>query len=102
MLWDDLQLLRSIDAMEQQSSYIGTRHRLLEELARRKGVPWNEEMRAFSIELALANAAGYLTWTDRSSTYTVKFALRAIPTCGRRRSTTSSSPLPVVIEHVAG
>lgn len=79
MLWDDLQLLRSIDEMEQQGSYIGTGHRLLEELARRKGVPWNEEMRAFAIELALANAAGYLTWTDRSSTYTVKFGPTSDP-----------------------
>lgn len=70
MVWDDLQLLRSIDEMERQGAYIGTGQRLLQELARHKGVPWDEQMRAFAIELELANVAGYLTWTDRSSMYT--------------------------------
>jgi uncharacterized protein (TIGR02391 family) len=79
MLWDDLQLLQWIDEMEQQSAYIGTGHRLLEELARRQGVPWNEEMRAFAIELALAHDAGYLMWTDRSSTYAVRFSPTSDP-----------------------
>lgn len=67
MHWDDLQLLRSIDEMEQQNAYIGNGLRLLEELARRQGFLYHEELRPFAIELALASNAGYLTWTDRSS-----------------------------------
>jgi len=67
MLWNDLQLLHWIDEMEQEGAYIGNGHRLLQELARRQGVPeWHKEMRSFAVELALAYEAGYVTWTDRS------------------------------------
>ena len=52
--WDDLQLRRSVDEMEQQSAYIGNGLRLLEELARRRGFLYHEELRPFGIELALA------------------------------------------------
>ena len=74
MLWDDLQLLRSIDEMEQQGAYIGNGLRLLEELARRRGVPYHEELRPFAVELALAHDAGYLTWTERSSRFVGQYA----------------------------
>jgi uncharacterized protein (TIGR02391 family) len=69
MRWDDLQLLRSIDEMEQSQAYIGNGHNMLQQLAQRAGVPMHEEMSGFAIELALACDAGYLTWTDRSQQY---------------------------------
>ncbi len=69
MRWDDLQLLRWIDELEQTSAYIGNGNYLLQQLAQRTGVPWHEDMASFAVELALAYEAGYLTWTDRSSQY---------------------------------
>ena len=72
MRWDDLQLLGWID-MEQANSYIGNGLHLLEQLSQRAGVPSYENMPQFATELALANDAGYLTWTDRSSHYVGRF-----------------------------
>lgn len=69
MLWDDLQLLRWIDELEQPNGWSGDGHRLLEELARKQGAHWPEETRAFAVELVLAHDAGYLTWTDHSARY---------------------------------
>src|SRR5258708_23287782 len=69
MRWDDLQILRWIDEIEQSNQYIGNGHNLLQQLSQRAGIGWQEEIRGFAIELALAHEAGYLTWTDRSPQY---------------------------------
>jgi uncharacterized protein (TIGR02391 family) len=58
-----------MDEMEQANGWIGNGYRLLEELARRQGIAQHEEMKAFAKELTLAHDAGFLTWTDRSSTW---------------------------------
>jgi hypothetical protein len=69
MRWDDLQILGWIDETEQSNQYIGNGHNLLPQLSQRAGFGWQEEIRPFAIELALAHEAGYLTWTDRSAQY---------------------------------
>ena len=69
MRWDDLQLLRWIDELEQTNAYIGNGQNLLQQVARLAGVPWHDDMAGFAVELELAHGAGYLTWTDRSSHY---------------------------------
>lgn len=74
MRWDDLQILRWIDELEGAGGYIGNGQRLLQELARRADIPWHEEMTGFAIELALAQDAGYLTWTDRSAQVVGRFS----------------------------
>lgn len=66
-MWDDLQLLRVIDEMEQENQYLGNGLNLLDQLARRLGVPAHEERPGFAIELSLAQEAGYLTWRNNSS-----------------------------------
>ncbi|HEU5269355.1 MAG TPA: TIGR02391 family protein [Jatrophihabitans sp.] len=67
MRWDDLQILRSIDEIEQSGQYLGSGLNLLDRLAREANVAPYESMREFAIELALAYHKGYLTWVDRSS-----------------------------------
>src|SRR4051812_6350397 len=62
MRWDDLQLLRWIDEMEEPGQYVGNGLSLLEQLARRAGVPPYEFSREFANELALAHDKGYLAW----------------------------------------
>jgi uncharacterized protein (TIGR02391 family) len=69
MRWDDLELLRSIDELEQTGQYLGNGLNLLEQLARQANVPPYEAMAEFAIELALAHNAGYLTWIDRSDRF---------------------------------
>lgn len=76
MRWDDLQILRWIDEIEQSQTYFGNGHNLLQQLAQRAGVPMHEEMASFATELALAYDAGYLTWADRSQ----QFVGRSSPT----------------------
>ncbi len=76
MRWDDLQILRWIDEIEQSQVYFGNGHNLLQQLAQRAGVPMHEGMASFATELALAYDAGYLTWTDRSQ----QFVGRSSPT----------------------
>ena len=74
MRWDDLQLLRWIDELEQAGSYLGSGYYLLEHVARLAGVQPHEDMQGFAIELALACDAGYLAWTDRSSQFGGRFS----------------------------
>jgi hypothetical protein len=57
MRWDDLQILRWIDEIEQSNQYIGNGHNLLQQLSQRAGIVWQEEIRGFAIELALAHEA---------------------------------------------
>jgi len=76
MRWDDLQILRSIDDMEQSGQYLGNGLNLLDQLARQAGVPPHESKRELAIELALAYDKGYLTWTDRSD----RWVTRSSPT----------------------
>src|SRR5689334_6929779 len=66
MRWDDLQLLRSIDAMEESGQHLGSGLNLLELLAQEAGIPMYETMGEFAIELALARDADFVTWIDRS------------------------------------
>lgn len=74
MRWDDLQLLRRIDEIEQAGSYIGNGQYLLQQLTQKEGVPWNEGLAEFAKELELAHNAGFLTWTDRSSQWGGNFS----------------------------
>jgi uncharacterized protein (TIGR02391 family) len=69
MQWDDLQLLRWIDELEQMNATFFNGADLLQQLAQRAGLPWHEYMARFAVELSLAYEAGYLTWTDRNSQY---------------------------------
>jgi uncharacterized protein (TIGR02391 family) len=64
--WDDVQLLRWIDEIEQTGAYIGNGYYLLQQLAPKAGVAVHEETRGFARELQLAHDAEYLQWTDRS------------------------------------
>jgi hypothetical protein len=66
MRWDDLQILRWIDELEQSGQWLGDGLDLLERLAQKAGVSRYEAMNEFAIELSLAHNRGYITWTDRS------------------------------------
>jgi len=66
MLWDDLQILRALDEMEQSGGGWTTGYRLLEQFARPAGIAVHEVMGPFAKELVLARQAGYLTWTDQN------------------------------------
>jgi len=69
MRWDDIQILRWIDEMEEQNQYLGNGLYLLQQLNQRLGVQQHENIEGFAIELTLAYEAGYVTWTDRSSNW---------------------------------
>ncbi len=73
MRWDDLQLLRSIDEIEQHGGRVLKGYWLFGELTRPNESLADKEMELFARELYLAGQAGYLTWTDSSSRYTVTF-----------------------------
>jgi hypothetical protein len=98
MRWDDLQLLRWIDELEQTNHAIANGLDLLKELNHRDGLPIHEGVSEFAKELALAHNAGFMTWTDRSSDRAGGIAepgdsaRPATPPTGLECSTTSSSP----------
>jgi uncharacterized protein (TIGR02391 family) len=67
MRWDDLQLLRRIDEIEQAGGYLGNGLYLLQRLNQDAGLPQSDGVSEFAKELALAHEAGFLTWTDRNA-----------------------------------
>ncbi len=69
MRWDDLQLLRRIDEIEQAGGYVVNGLYLLQRLNQDDGLPQGDGMSEFAKELSLAFEAGFLTWTDRSSQF---------------------------------
>jgi len=66
--WDDLELLRNIDELEtsEQMSDLSNGYLLMQRAAQGKAIDWNQDATGFARELLLIEAAGYLTWTDRS------------------------------------
>ncbi|MHB8296924.1 MAG: TIGR02391 family protein [Acidimicrobiales bacterium] len=66
MRWDDLQILRWIDEMEQSRIPAHSGQFLLERCAETAGVAWHEDMGTFVAELLLERDAGYLTWTQQT------------------------------------
>jgi hypothetical protein len=66
MRWDDLQLLKVIDELEQsgQTGYLLNGYELLKQSAGGQTVEWGRDEAPFVHELLLAAEAGYLTWTD--------------------------------------
>ncbi len=65
MRWDDLELLRRIDDLEQTGNFgtLSSGLNLLQDMGG-QGVIWDRESPAFAHELQLANDAGYLTWRE--------------------------------------
>lgn len=64
MRWDDLQLLKVIDDLEQSGQYISNGLTLLEQAAQGQTIRQDQEATPFARELLLARDAGYLTWND--------------------------------------
>jgi uncharacterized protein (TIGR02391 family) len=67
MRWDDLQLLKVIDDLEQSGQYISNGLTLLEQAAQGQTIRQDQEATPFARELLLARDAGYLTWNDQSA-----------------------------------
>ncbi len=67
MRWDDLELLRHIDELEQTGHVapLGSGLYLLEDMGG-QGLAWDREAPAFARELRLANDAGFLTWRENA------------------------------------
>lgn len=65
MRWDDLELLRRIDELEQGGNVapLSSGLNLLQDMGG-QGVAWDREAPAFARELLLASVAGYLTWRE--------------------------------------
>jgi uncharacterized protein (TIGR02391 family) len=63
--WDDLQLLRLVDDLE-QSGQIGDLANGLNLMQRVGGseIDWNRDLRPFAHELMMAEEAGYMTWKE--------------------------------------
>jgi hypothetical protein len=61
MRWDDLQLLKVIDDLEQSGQYISNGLTLLEQAAQGQTIRQDQEATPFARELLLAHDAGYLT-----------------------------------------
>jgi hypothetical protein len=66
MRWDDLQLLRLIDELEEseQFSYLGNGTALLQKASEDKQITWGRDELPFAQELLLAARAGYITWDE--------------------------------------
>jgi uncharacterized protein (TIGR02391 family) len=73
MRWDDIQLLRSIDELEEENQSFGNGLNLLQQLNQRRNVPQQDGIDSFAVELALAFQTGYLTATDRSQNWVGNF-----------------------------
>src|SRR5690242_6494520 len=68
MRWDDLELLRWIDDLEQsEPAVLFTGFSLMERMGRGKGLNYSVDPAPFARELLLARDAGYLTFNDRAS-----------------------------------
>jgi len=65
MCWDDLELFRRIDDLEQAGNVapLSSGLNLLRDMGG-QGVAWDPEAPAFARELLLASDAGYLTWRE--------------------------------------
>jgi hypothetical protein len=67
MRWDDLQLLRLIDAFEEsgQIGQLSSGYNLIQAASAGQAIDWDRDTRTFARELLLARAAGYLEWIDQ-------------------------------------
>ncbi len=68
MRWDDLQLLKLIDELEQTEQFGDLRNGLdlLRRAAAGQAVEWGRDEHSFARELLLAHDASYVTWKDQS------------------------------------
>ncbi len=65
MRWDDLQLLRLADELEQtEPSALGNGLGLMQRAAGTQGFPAENDQRSFARELLIARDAGYMGWED--------------------------------------
>jgi len=66
--WDDIDLLRVIDELEQkgQTGSLFDGHRLMEAAARGKQLDWQRNPSPFARELVLARNSGYLEYDDQT------------------------------------
>ncbi len=69
MRWDDLQLLKLIDDLEesQQTSYLVNGIALLQKASEGQAIDWGRDTTPFAHELLLAHDAGYIVWDDRAA-----------------------------------
>jgi hypothetical protein len=69
MRWDDLQLLKLIDDLEesQQTSNLVNGIALLQKASEGQPIEWGRDTTPFARELLLAHDAGYLVWDDRAA-----------------------------------
>jgi hypothetical protein len=69
MRWDDLQLLKLTDNLEesQQTSYLVNGIALLQKAGEGQPIEWGRDTTPFARELLLAHDAGYLVWDDRAA-----------------------------------
>jgi uncharacterized protein (TIGR02391 family) len=70
MRWDDLQLLRLVDDLEQagNTAPLSNGLNLLQEMGG-PGIAWDREAPAFAHELELARQGGYLTWKEQTDRF---------------------------------
>jgi hypothetical protein len=70
MRWDDLQLLRRVDELEQagNTASLNGGLSLLQEMGG-PGIAWDREAPVFARELNLAREGGYLTWKDQTGRF---------------------------------
>jgi len=67
MRWDDLQLLKMIDELEEseQLVYLSNGTALLQKASEGREIRWGHDEVPFARELVLAHDAGYLSWNDQ-------------------------------------
>jgi hypothetical protein len=65
--WDDLQLLRLIDKIEESGEIgqLSSGYNLIQAASAGQAIDWDHDTRTFSREILLARAAGYLEWIDQ-------------------------------------
>ena len=68
MRFDDLELLRLIDHLEQAGDIAPLRNGLdlMQRMSQGHDIDWNRDPSAFTFELILANRSGFLKWRDMS------------------------------------
>jgi uncharacterized protein (TIGR02391 family) len=67
MRWDDLQLLRLIDELEEneQVGQLSSGYELIRAASGGQPIDWDRDTRTFARELLLARVGGYLEWIDQ-------------------------------------
>lgn len=68
MRWDDLEILRVMNRLEQEEqSSLSTGLLLMEAIRPRKEIDWNRDDREFARELILAHSKGLISWKDQNA-----------------------------------